>query len=251
VTATGPLEVATRQTLAYLRRVLPPAPRRVLEVGPGRATLAARLHALGYTVTAVDPDPAAVELARQAGVTAVQADFLALSEAGWDVILFTRSLHHLTNLSGAVEHAGDLLAQDGTVVADEFARERADRATAAFFYGLRALLETAGVLRLTEADAEEDLAATDPLEWWRAQHAGGPGRPLHEGGAMLAALRARFPVVEVEWCAYLYRALGEQLVASERGFQLTQRLLALERQLLRAGALTAVGLRLRAHRGTG
>ena len=251
MTSISALDVATQETLAYLRRVLPPPPRRVLEVGPGRADLAARLQALGYAVTAVDPDPAAVELARQAGVAAVQADFLAPAEGGWDVVLFTRSLHHLADLSGAVEHARGLLAPDGTLVADEFARERANRATAAFFYGLRALLETAGVLRRADADAEQDEVAADPLERWRAQHAGRPGHPLHESDAMLAALRACFPAVEVESCAYLYRALGEQLVATEHGFQLTHRLLDLEQQLIQAGALTAIGLRFRARRGTG
>jgi hypothetical protein len=68
---------------------------------------------------------------------------------------------------------------------------------------------------------------------------------------MLAALRACFPAVEVESCAYLYRALGEQLVATEHGFQLTHRLLDLEQQLIQAGALTPIGLRFRARRGTG
>ena len=82
MTSISVLDVATQELLAYLRRVLPPPPRRVLEVGPGRADLAARLQALGYAVTAVDPDPAAVELARQAGVAAVQADFVALTEGG-------------------------------------------------------------------------------------------------------------------------------------------------------------------------
>jgi SAM-dependent methyltransferase len=256
LTSISPLDVATQETLAYLRRVLQPPPRRVLEVGPGRANLAARLQALGYAVTAVDPDPAAVQLARQAGIAAVQADFLALTEGGWDVVLFTRSLHHLADLSRAVEHARRLLAPGGTLVADEFARERANRATAAFFYGLRALLQTAGVLQLTEAeaDAEEDEdeaeAATDSLERWRARHAGRPGHPLHESGAMLGAVRACFPVVKVELCAYLYRALGEQIVATEQGFQLTRRLLALEQRLIQAGSLAPVGLRLQARRGT-
>jgi SAM-dependent methyltransferase len=167
------------------------------------------------------------------------------------VVLFTRSLHYLADLGGAVEHAHRLLAPDGTLVADEFARERANRATAVFFYGLQALLATAGVLRRDDADVEQDEAAADPLERWRAQHAGRPGHPLHESDAMLAALRACFPVVEVESCAYLYRALGEQLVATEQGFQLTQRLLDLEQQLIQAGALTPIGLRFRARRGTG
>ena len=167
------------------------------------------------------------------------------------MILFTRSLHHLADLGGAVEHAHRLLAPDGTLVADEFARERANRATAAFFYGLRGLLETAGLLRPTDADAEADEAAMDPLERWRAQHAGRPGHPLHESHAMLAALRACFPVVEVESCAYLYRPLGEQLEGIEQGLQLTQRLLDLEQQMIQAGALTSVGLRFRARRGTG
>jgi SAM-dependent methyltransferase len=113
----SPLDVVVGQTLAYLRRALPPPPGRVLEVGPGRAgsSLAARLQALGYAVTAVDPDPLAVELARQAGVAAVQADFEDLTEAGWDVVLFTRSLHHLPDLDASFREFRRVLRPGGRI----------------------------------------------------------------------------------------------------------------------------------------
>ena len=62
------------------------------------------------------------------------------------MVLFTRSLHHLQPLVSAVERAHQLLEPGGLLVADDFAVDQADRATAAYFYDARSLLVAAGAL---------------------------------------------------------------------------------------------------------
>jgi len=56
------------------RAALSPPPARVLDAGCGDGALSAWLARLGYQVTAIDVDPAAVARARASGVPAVQAD---------------------------------------------------------------------------------------------------------------------------------------------------------------------------------
>ncbi|HLH68448.1 MAG TPA: class I SAM-dependent methyltransferase [Candidatus Dormibacteraeota bacterium] len=240
-----PAEVVVAETLDFVLRALGAAPLRLLEVGGGRGELAAALQARGHAVTMVDPDPEAVAAARAAGVAALPVGLLEHEGGPYDVVLFVRSLHHLGDLRSALARTERLLAPGGLVVVEEFARERADAATAALAFDLEAILAAAGVLR-PPADDEEAPAGADPLQRWRARY--GTERGLPGGAEMLALVEERFEVVGVEPCPYLYRHLGQWLEPSERGAAVTRRLLAAERARLERGELVPLGLRLIARR---
>jgi SAM-dependent methyltransferase len=167
--------VAVLPTLARLTRLLPPAPARILEVGCGRGALAAALIELGYRVTGVDRDADQVAAARERGVPVIQADVRDVS-GEYDVVLFTRSLHHAENLDEILAHAATLLDPGGQLVLEEFAWERVDPAAADFLHDNRSLLVAAGLL-----DAEDPEG--DPLDAWVNTH-----DFLHRGPDMLAAL---------------------------------------------------------------
>jgi SAM-dependent methyltransferase len=238
-----PVDAGTGQVLSFLDRVLPAPPQRVLEVGCGRGELAAALLARGYRVTALDVDPDAVAAARAAGVPAVQGDFLDGGTATHDAVLFTRSLHHVGDLDRAAALAAAACAPGGIVVVDEFARERADARTAAWFYELRAVLAAADVLTPPAAPA-----AADPLDRWDLEYGARREHRLHTGDAMLAALRAHLDLGLVEGCPYLYRQLAQWLEPTERGAAVALRLLHVERERLGRGELAPVGLRAVARR---
>jgi SAM-dependent methyltransferase len=86
------------RTQDVLRRLLPAAPARVLDVGGGTGIHAEWLAADGYAVEVVDPVPMHVERAgRLPGVTARLGDAreLPAEDAAYDVVLFLGPLYHL------------------------------------------------------------------------------------------------------------------------------------------------------------
>jgi SAM-dependent methyltransferase len=239
-----------------------PAGARVLDAGCGTGRLAATLTERGHHVTAVDRDADAVAAARAAGVPAVHADITeyAPDGGGFDAVVFRVSLHHIEALDRAVEAAAALLAPGGLLVVDEFAWDRADAATARWFFAAADLLVAAGAIPQERQhrhqdggqdggqDAEQDTGQdTEPADRWRHQHG-----DLHTGAAMLAALARRFPVDTVRTTPYLHHYLGDQLHEDlPTGTRLRAELCRQESAGLAAGTLAATGLRLLTRRRRG
>jgi SAM-dependent methyltransferase len=225
--------LATAETLEWLRSALPAPPRRLLEVGCGAGELAAALVRRGYDVVAVDLDAAQVEAARRRGVDARQADVAALEAEGFDAVLFTCSLHHVTPLDMAVVRAQAATRPGGAILCEEFAVEAGDEDTTRWFYARVAALEDAK--RLAPDPHAVAFAALDAPERWRREHEG-----LHTATAMMTALRARFGAVAVETAPYLYRYVAGRALDVRAGVEM----LAEERAAIAAGAIQAVGRRI-------
>lgn len=122
--ASSPHELATRTTFEFVSRywdvgrgVLPSAePPRILEVGCGDGRLAELLTAHGCQVLAVDSEPSAVDRARARGIAAACTEwpkFELPAATRFDLILFTRSPHHISDLEGGVRRARELLRPGG------------------------------------------------------------------------------------------------------------------------------------------
>ena len=160
-----PVDVAIDQTLNFLHRTLPAPPLRILEVGCGSGDLAKRLLREGFEVTALDSSPEAVRVARAAGAQQWTRTSLGYNNDPYDVVLFVRSLHHVRSLSDAMLRAAALLHAKGWLIAEEFARERPNRETAAWFYDNRELLQVSGVLTHAHDGPKSDASDStfDPL----------------------------------------------------------------------------------------
>src|SRR4051812_11781452 len=167
--------ISVPHTLAQLKPLLPEPPARVLEAGCGRGALAVALQDLGYKVTGVDRNAEMAAAARERGVHVIEADIHDVS-GEYDVVLFTRSLHHAESLDDMLAHAATLLAPDGQIIIEEFAWERVDEAAAHFLYDNRAMLVATGLL-------DADIPDGGLLEAWVAGH-----DFLHQGSVMLDAL---------------------------------------------------------------
>lgn len=89
--------VAVPFTLTHLRPLLPAAPARIAEAGCGQGALAVALADLGYDVTGVDNDAQMAASAKERGVQVIYADINEVS-GEYDVVLFTRSLHHAKSM---------------------------------------------------------------------------------------------------------------------------------------------------------
>jgi SAM-dependent methyltransferase len=136
---------------------LPPAPARVLEVGCGEGELARALAAEGYDVVAIDPDAPDGPIFRRTTIEAFDDD------GHFDAVVASLSLHHVHDLSGALDKVVRLLARGGPLILNEHAWDRLEPMTPE----------------------------------WEAEHAG-----LHGYGAMRPALDAHFQERYFEWRPY-------------------------------------------------
>jgi 2-polyprenyl-3-methyl-5-hydroxy-6-metoxy-1,4-benzoquinol methylase len=110
--------------LGFLMKAIPmPPPARILEFGPGWGNTTEALLKMGYEVTAVEIDPAFVDLIAQRCVldadrlTLVTADMLEFrSPEPFDVILFFESFHHCQDHRRLLSQLHDLLADGGVIL---------------------------------------------------------------------------------------------------------------------------------------
>jgi SAM-dependent methyltransferase len=198
----------------FLRAQLPPAPARVLEIGCGPGDLARSLDAAGYEITAIDPEAPAGEIFRRVGIE----DFEGAGP--YDAVVASRSLHHIHDLTAAVERIAALLRPGGTFVLAEFARERMRGATAAWYHRQRQALAAVGALPPVAERCE------DWLHGWEGHHG-----DLHPAAAILDEVARRFDELHLEWTPYLFE------------HQLDEALEPLERALIERGLIEPTGLR--------
>jgi SAM-dependent methyltransferase len=194
---------------AFVHAHLPPAPARVLEVGCGRGGLARALARSGYRVVAIDPQA-------PRGRIFVTASLEAFADGDvFAAVVANRSLHHIPNLTRAVDKIAGLLQPRGRLILNEHAYDRLDEPTARWYLDRRALIDAAAPASLEEC-----------LDEWSEDHAG-----LHGYGAISRELDRRFRELFFAWMPYLYGELSPAAGADE------------ERALIEAGAIQATGFR--------
>ncbi|MGK0299216.1 MAG: 2-polyprenyl-3-methyl-5-hydroxy-6-metoxy-1,4-benzoquinol methylase, partial [Planctomycetota bacterium] len=138
--------VPLRETMLWLEPHIEQLSARILEVGSGQGHLAAALAGAGHQVVAMDSDEEAVAATRYKGVDARVGTFPdelpEHDEGPFDVVLFTRSLHHLEELDAACAAAFSLLSPTGVVLVEDWAWNIIDDRTAAWAYGLMGIGRT-------------------------------------------------------------------------------------------------------------
>jgi SAM-dependent methyltransferase len=172
---------------------------RLLEVGCGNGRLALALAQAGYLVTAIDPRAPDGELFRQVALGEFEA------ESPFHAVVARRSLHHIDDLSGALDRIHSLLEPGGLLVMGEFAWDRMDEPTARWYR------RVAGPHGHRHAD-------------WREEH-----EDLHGYADMAEALEQRFRQRSFRWTPYLARELGRPELEPE------------EISLIEAGEIQAIG----------
>lgn len=241
--------LAVPETMALLTPVLPAPPARICEVGCGRGALAAALGAAGYQVVGLEPNP---ESAGQAAARGVDVRSEALADhrpaEPYEVILFTRSLHHIAELDAALDHALGILAPDGVLIAEEFARERADRAAAEFLFDTVAVLAAAGAAELPADEAGEP---DDPVLRWHhhfhGHHDDYPA-PEHDVADILRALDRHGCAVRTSTMPAVWRMVAHLLTDTPAATTIATTVRDLERRRVADGTLPPLGTLLIAHR---
>jgi SAM-dependent methyltransferase len=239
-----PFHCPTEHTIEFLGGVLPRDGARVLEVGCGGGDVALQLGKIGHRVVGIDTSKEAVQRARALGVDVREADLFTFDASPFDVVLFTRSLHHVRRLPAAMERAKALLAPGGLLVLEELDVGAMDDATATWLFDVEALLEASGVMRVDMEEARSSPG--DPLSRWRAVHA--QNRAVHTGSSMLDAVQRSFHVTMVERAPYLYRYVEGRLESTERGYRVLREALSIEGRRIKDKTIRALGLRVVARR---
>jgi len=120
--------------LQYVQRTLTrtglqPEGAPALVVGSIRGDLARGLAALGMAVTALDPSPAATELARRADPesstsyrTAAAEDLAGVPDAAFSFAYYADTFEITSDLAGVLAHAARVLRPGGVLVYDTVAR---------------------------------------------------------------------------------------------------------------------------------
>jgi len=239
----GPREIATQHTVDFLLPILDEKQLCILEVGCGAGDVAKRLVELGHRVIAVEPSVEGFQITKQKGVDVRQTDFLEFSdEQQFDIICFTRSLHHIHPLSAALQIAIDHLKPSGTLIIEDFAVENAELKTALWFYGLQSILSTHKLL-----EGEQPITLpSDPIKRWRKDHKETP--PLTEGKTIIDEVTSLFEVVTCSETTYLYRYFIPELTERGDANNAIQSIFQWETNLIQAGQIQPLGLRIVAKR---
>ena len=99
-------------------KLLPPPPRRALDVGCGEGRVGAELVARGYEVVGVDSSPRMVELAAERHEALLaNAAALPFADASFDLVVAFMSLFNMDDLEGAIVEAARVLRPDGCLCA--------------------------------------------------------------------------------------------------------------------------------------
>ncbi len=235
-------DIPRDETVAFITSHLQPGVR-ILEVGAGRGEVVQRLRLLGHSVIAIDSDADAVEAARRDEIEMVHADFLAFRANPFDAIVFTRSLHHLSPLTAAVEQARALVRSAGTILIEDFAFDEMNHATADWLHNELNTLSTDGVLNTrSEGFGAEFLSAGGDLAAWKNHH--DSKHQIHTAAEMTAGVGRVFQVTERSEAPYCYRYIAPMLPDDRSGFRILRAVLSREKSMIERGGIRAIGRRL-------
>ncbi|WOS66705.1 class I SAM-dependent methyltransferase [Sinorhizobium fredii] len=147
--------------LAVIRSVRQVEGLRVLDIGCGSGGLARELIAAGADVCGIDPEPTAIQTAKETAppgrFTIASAEALPFASGTFDAAVMVNALHHVPEplMSAALREAVRVLSDDGFLVVMEPLTE------GNFFETLRLVEDETTVREAAQAAIEAELSSGD------------------------------------------------------------------------------------------
>ena len=236
----SPIDIAARHTADFIQ-TFAAAGCDVLEIGCGAGEVAQKLQAGGFNVTAIDADKDAAAAARARGVEAFAAAWPDFESEEVDVVVFTRSLHHIHDLKGAVHAAHARLREGGVLLVEDFAFDQTDERTIEWFQRTMNENPLAGALKPPPQSLVADvLSANDVKEAWGRHH----HHDLHSIDAMAEAIAEAVGGCEKQAAPYLYRYLIACLRDTAEAAALLVQFLEKENEAIAEQQITPLGRRI-------
>jgi SAM-dependent methyltransferase len=241
LTVNQPIDVPTRETLKFLMSNVPIG-TAILEVGCGEGHVACELLKRGYHVTGLDSDPIVIARAQARGVHALVTSWPEFdTNTSFDAVAFTRSLHHINPLQGAIARARELLNRRGLLLVEDFALDKVNAATLEWFVkilrskGGKALINPIGEHLVTAL-----LSATDIIQAWHDHRA----HDVHSVASMIEAIGDRFVIRETQSVPYFYRYLIPALPETAEAASFVDKVFQRECILGERGEIVLLGRRI-------
>lgn len=217
-----------RYTYDFVRNGIAEGTKCVLEIGCGSGELAALLIANGLHVTAIDADADCVAEARGLGVDAETTSWPVPLDKRFDAVLFTRSLHHVDDLRGAIEAARAALNPGGRIIVEDFRAEGGSERSTRWFEALARELHAGGTL-------SPDVTVAALLD--KAAPSSSHDHHLHSSGAIARQLGQDANLREAD-AAYYFRYLEPHLTDAS-----AEAVLEHELAMIGQGSIDALGKR--------
>lgn len=221
-----PSEIQTSETLRFILENILSNKSRILEIGCGSGKLAKQLDSLGHEIVAVDSSEKLIKNARRIGVDARIANFPDFEEQPFDVILFTRSLHHIRPLLPALDKTHHLVKPSGLVLVEDFAYNDTNEFTAAWFYTLLKLLESCNALTVgKDSFGRRLLQGNGDISLWQ-DHV----HKINTAQEILQAISERFKILKAKSAPYLYRYISAMVPDDAAGGRIISSVFELEQK---------------------